>query len=162
MGRSMFGLFKSASFTDPSLGKLSRTRGFWRGTLQLGSGPTPIALAGSRTGPDTEAITAAHEVQAQLPSWHPAIEAALFGHYQPYSEAVAAGEVPETDESFPIITSPSGVWPYASLEFVSISLLSGTLITELGYTTAWDEEHVLGARFNSGKLVELCGSVLPP
>jgi hypothetical protein len=158
----MFGLFKSASFSDPLLGELSRARGFWRGTLQLGSKSVPVALAGSRAAPDADAIAAARQVHAQLQSWHPAIETALFGHYEPYSEAVAEGKGPETSEHFPSITSPAGVWPHVSLEFVSISPLSGTLITELGYAAAWDEEHMLGARFNAGKLVELCGSVLPP
>jgi hypothetical protein len=33
---------------------------------------------------------------------------------------------------------------------------------ELGLRVAWDEEHTLGARLQSGKLVELCGSVLKP
>jgi hypothetical protein len=30
------------------------------------------------------------------------------------------------------------------------------------YRVAWDEEHALGARFRSGQLLELCGSVLAP
>jgi hypothetical protein len=34
--------------------------------------------------------------------------------------------------------------------------------SELGYTTDWDEEHTLGARFQTGKFIELCGSMLPP
>ena len=45
---------------------------------------------------------------------------------------------------------------------VSVTPLSGLLTTELGYTSAWDDEHTLGARFQLGKFVELCGSVLPP
>jgi hypothetical protein len=49
-----------------------------------------------------------------------------------------------------------------SLVFVSVTPLSGLLTTELGYTTAWDDEHTLGARFQSGRFIELCGSVLPP
>jgi len=49
-----------------------------------------------------------------------------------------------------------------SLVFVSVTPLDGVLTTELGYTTAWDEEHTLGVRFQSGKFIELCGSVLPP
>lgn len=49
-----------------------------------------------------------------------------------------------------------------AFEFVAISPLDGSLTTELGYTTAWDEEHTLGARFAGGTFIELCGSVLPP
>ena len=158
----MFGLFQSAHFSDPLLGELIRSRGLWRGTLQLDSGSTLLALAGTRAAPDPAAVAAAREVKGRLPAWCPAIEAALFEHYQPYAEAVAAGEFSEASESFPNITSPTGVWPYASLEFVSISPLDGFHTTELGYTTAWDEEHTLGARFADGTFIELCGSVLLP
>ena len=33
---------------------------------------------------------------------------------------------------------------------------------ELGYEVDWDVEHTLGARIRDGRVVELCGSVLPP
>ena len=48
------------------------------------------------------------------------------------------------------------------LTFISIAPLGGVMTTELGYLTAWDEEHTLGARFVDGSFVELNGSVLPP
>jgi hypothetical protein len=94
--------------------------------------------------------------------WRPAIEQALFEHYEPYAEAVTAGELPSPNEALPRIAAPSEVWSHVSLVFVSITPLSGFLTTELGYTTAWDDEHTLGARFQSGKFIELCGSVLSP
>jgi hypothetical protein len=95
-------------------------------------------------------------------SWRPAIEHALFEHYEPYAEAVSAGELPSPGDALPRIAAPSDIWPHVSLVFVSVTPLSGLLTTELGYTTSWDEEHTLGARFQSGKFVELCGSVLRP
>jgi hypothetical protein len=107
-------------------------------------------------------VAAARGLKAQLPAWRSTIETALFEHYEPYAQAIAAGEFPEASESFPNIAAPAGVWPHASLEFISISPLDGSLTTELGYTTAWDEEHTLGARFVGGTFTELCGSVLPP
>src|SRR5262245_33842779 len=73
-----------------------------------------------------------------------------------------AGELPSPSEALPRIAAPGDVWSHVSLVFVSVTPLSGLLTTELGYTTAWDEEHTLGARFQSGKFIELCGSVLPP
>jgi hypothetical protein len=91
-----------------------------------------------------------------------AIEQALFEHYEPYAEAVSAGELPSPSEALPRIAAPGDVWSHVSLVFVSVTPLSGLLTTELGYTTAWDDEHTLGARFQSGKFIELCGSVLPP
>jgi len=96
------------------------------------------------------------------PGLWPAIEQALFEHYEPYAEAVTAGELPSPSEALPRIAAPSEVWSHVSLVFVSITPLSGFLTTELGYTTAWDDEHTLGARFQSGKYIELCGSVLSP
>jgi len=86
----------------------------------------------------------------------------LFEHYEPYAEAVTAGELPSPGEALPRIAAPGDVWSHASLVFVSVTSLRGLLTTELGYITAWDDEHTLGARFQSGKFVELCGSVLPP
>ena len=64
--------------------------------------------------------------------------------------------------TLPRIAAPGDVWSHVSLVFVSVTPLSGLLTTELGYTTAWDDEHTLGARFQSGRFIELCGSVLPP
>lgn len=158
----MFGPFKSAPFSDPMLGDLIRSRGLWRGMLQLDSGSTKLALAGTRTAPDPAALAVARELKAQLPGWRSTIEMVLFEHYEPYAEAVATGECPETKGCFPSIAAPNGVWPHASLEFICISPLDGFLTTELGYITAWDEEHTLGARFAGGTFIALCGSVLPP
>lgn len=47
----MFGLFKSASFTDPQLGELQRARGLWRGTVLLEDARVPLMLSGSRAAP---------------------------------------------------------------------------------------------------------------
>jgi hypothetical protein len=35
-------------------------------------------------------------------------------------------------------------------------------LTEVGCRVQWDEEHTLGARFQNGRIIELCGSVLEP
>ena len=86
----------------------------------------------------------------------------MFEHYEPYAEAVTAGELPSPSEALPRIAAPGDVWSHVSLVFVSVTPLSGLLTTELGYTTAWDDEHTLGARFQSGRFIELCGSVLRP
>jgi hypothetical protein len=159
----MFGLFKSAPFSDPSLGVLVRSRGLWRGAIHLDSGSTtPLALAGTRTAPDPAAVSVAREVATRLVGWRGAIETALFEHYEPYAESLATGETQATNESLPSITSPAGVWPHVSLAYISVTPLGGSLTTELGYTTAWDDEHTLGARFQGNTFIELCGSVLPP
>ncbi len=159
----MFGLFRSPPFRDPHLGELARSRGHWRGslTLKAGSG-VPLVLSGTRSEPHAQALALARELPTQFTSWRTTIENALFEHYEPYAGAFAAGELPPPGEAFPRIESPSQVWPHVSLVFVSVTPLDGALTIEFGYTTRWDEEHTLGARFQSGKLLELCGSVLPP
>ncbi len=101
-------------------------------------------------------------LQALLAAWRPAIETALFAHHEPCAEALAAGGLEESDATLPRIAAPGEVWPHVSLEFVAVTPLDGVLTTELGYTSAWDEEHTLGARFRAGRFIELCGSVLPP
>ncbi len=159
----MFGLFKSPCYRDPQLGELVRKRGHWRGSLVLAGGESvPLLLAGSRTEPDEQAVAVARALPTQIASWRATIGEALFEHYGPYGEDAAAGEDPEPNHDIPSISAPSKVWPHVSLAFVSVVPIDGALVTELGYTTAWDDEHTLGLRFQSGKFIELCGSVLAP
>jgi hypothetical protein len=159
----MFGVFKSPSFSDPQLGDLLRSRGLWRGSITVTAGAAvPLAIAGARGEPDAQALQAAREVASQFSSWRSTIEAALFEHYLPYAEPLAGGELPPPSDGVPRLEIPSHVWPHVLLVFVSVTPLDNVLTTELGYTTAWDEEHTLGARFQAGKFVELCGSVLSP
>ena len=156
------GLFKSPPFLDPKLGELVRSRGLWRGLLTVEAGVSvPLTLSGTRTEPNALALAAAREVTQAFASWRPAIEQALFEHYEPYAEAVTAGELPAS-EALPRIAAPGDVWSHVSLVFVFVTPLGGLLTTELGYATAWDDEHRLGARFQSGKFIGLCGSVLLP
>lgn len=159
----MLGWFKSPSFRDPQLGEFTRSRGRWRGSLALDAkAPVPLILSGDRSEPDPQALALARALPQQLPAWRPSIEQALFEHFSPYAEALAAGESPLPSGGPLKIEAPGQVWPHVSLVYISVVPLDGTLTIELGYTTAWDEEHTLGARFRSGNLMELCGSVLHP
>jgi hypothetical protein len=159
----LFGLFNSPSVNDPQLGRLVRKRGLWRGCSNFGPHrAVPLALSGTRKEPDPQALADAHAVSQALASWRLVIEQALFEHYGPYAESIAAGEAAPPMEAFPRIAAPNQVWPHVSLVFVSVTPLSGIITTELAYTATWDEEHTLGARFQSGEFVELCGSVLLP
>jgi hypothetical protein len=159
----VFSLFHSSPFHDPQLGELVRVRGLWRGSITLAADSNvPLALSGTRTAPDPRALVTAREVSEVLASWRTLIEQALFEHYSPYADAVAAGEFSPPGGGLPLITVPNQVWPHVSLVFVAVTPLHGVITTELGYTTVWDEEHTLGVRFQFGKFVELCGSVLQP
>ena len=159
----MLGFFKSAPFVDPQLGELHRSRGAWRGTLKLdGEALVPLVLSGDRAAPNAEALRIARSVPSDYPSWRPAIERELFDHYSPYAEAVATGQLDIPSSGLPPIDAPSSVWSHTMPAFVQVTPLSGVLTVEIGYRVAWDEEHTLGARFRSGQLLELCGSVLVP
>jgi hypothetical protein len=59
------------------------------------------------------------------------------------------------------IERPGQVWAYVSLQSAAIIRMSGGVTTELAHAAAWDDDHMLGARFQSGNLVELCGSIVP-
>jgi hypothetical protein len=158
----MFGIFKSPTFSDARLGEFRRTRGVWRGTIDLGEVGVPLALPGSRSAPDPQALEIARDVPSNYPESRRLIAAAMFEHYAPYAEAVAAGELEPPAQGLPRVTQPDEVWPHASVEFVAVITLDGELCVEIGYRVAWDEEHTLGARLRNGQLIELNGSVLPP
>jgi hypothetical protein len=158
----MLSFFKSPSFRDVTLGEFARSRGHWRGTVQLGDTVVPLVLAGGRSEPDPQALQLARTIAPGFPGWRPAIADALFEHYQPYAEALAAGELPPPSTSFPRIGAPGEVWPHVVLAFASVTPLDRILTIEFGLSTEWDEEHTLGARFRQGRLLELCGSILPP
>ena len=158
----MFGMFKSPPFADARLGELRRTGGMWRGAIDLGDVRASLALPGSRTAPDPQAVEIARSIPTHYPEWRALIEAAMFEHYAPYAEAVAAGELEPPEEGLPRIMQPDHVRPHTSVEFVAVIALDGELTVEIGYRVAWDEEHTLGARLRGRRLIELNGSVLPP
>jgi hypothetical protein len=158
----MFALFRSPPFSDALLGELRRKRGIWRGTVGLGEVRVPLAIHGPRLSPDPQALEIARAVPSTYPEWRELIAAAMFEHYAPYAEAVAAGELEPPGENLPRVTKPEEVWPHTSIEFVAVVPLDGELSVEIGYRVAWDEEHTLGARLRNGRLIELNGSVLPP
>ena len=112
-----------------------------------------ILLAPVRVQGEGGEVEIARAIPSSFPSWRPAIERALFQHYEPYAEA---------EEDVPKINDPAGVWPHVEARFVSVTPLSGEPVVEIGYEVAWDEEHTLGARLRDGQLLELSGSVLAP
>ena len=135
--------------------------GVWRGAIDLGEVRVPLALPGTRTGPDPQALAIARAIPSRYPDWRILIEAAMFAHYAPYADAVAAGEL-SPEAGLPRLVRPEQVWSHSVVEFVAVIALDGELSVEIGYRVAWDEEHTLGARLRDGRLIELNGSVLPP
>jgi hypothetical protein len=150
----MFGLFKSPSFHDATLGALQRKGAYWRGTISVAEQTVPLLIAGSKDQPDTEALALAQALPAQYAVFKPAIAQALFEHYEPYGE--------DEENDVPKLGDVSQVWPQVQLVHVLVDTVDKVMTVELGYTAAWDEEHTLGARFRDGKLLELNGSVVLP
>jgi hypothetical protein len=158
----MFGLFSSRSHEDPVLGLLTHSRGYWRGALDLGEGLVPLILAGGGEAPDAAALAEARALPARFPAWQGVLRQELFAHYQPYAEAQADGAPVATDGPFPAIATAAAVMAHASPAFVCIAPLDGRLVTELGYSVAWDAEHVVGVRFAGPDFLALCGSTRKP
>ncbi len=159
----MFDLFGSARHVDAQLGELRRSRGAWRGRIDVAHGSTvPLILAGTRAAPDAEALRLARTIAADMPGWLPHIAKALHEHYLPYAEALAAGGEEPPVSGLPKIERADDVWANTAIEYIAVTPLGGALTIEVGYRAAWDEEHTLGARLRDGKLLELNGSVLPP
>lgn len=154
---------KPTPFVDPELGELRHTRGAWHGTIVLdGGAAVPLVLSGGRSAPDDEALHLARAIPVESASWRALVEPELFAHFEPYAEAVAAGELEAPTGGLPRIVAPSDVWPHVAAEFVRVERIGGAFFVEVGYSVAWDEEHTLGARFRDGRLRELNGSVLAP
>ena len=158
----IFDVFKAPVVADARLGELRRTRGLWRGAILLGEATVPLALSGRRAAPDPHALEMARAVGRRFAGWREDIERALFEHYSPYAEAVAAGDAEPPQEGLPFIQSSVGVWPHTRVVFVQVTPLDRELTVEIGLRVAWDEEHTLGARFQAGRFLGLCGSVLAP
>ena len=155
-------LFKPRSFQDPVLGPLVRTRGQWRGAVTLGQAqPTPLAVLGSSSEPDPAALIAARQLPTSLEGWRPAIAQALHEHLAPYREALSDEPPSAHRTALLAIERPDQVWAHVSLQAVAIIRLGGDVTAELAYAVAWDDDHVLGARFQAGRFVELCGSIAP-
>jgi len=159
----MFNFFKTADVVHPVLGTLKWRRGCWRGELALfGGHRLPLILAGSRKGPDEEALAQAIAVPGTLRDIQPQLGRALFEHYEPYAEAAQEGHLNPDSEQFPDISGPAQALAQARPEAVVIVSIDGEIAAEVCYTVPWDEEHIVGARFRGSRWIELCGSTLLP
>ena len=107
-------------------------------------------LPGGRAAPDPASVSLARELIARYATLQPAIAQALFEHYEPSRQS---------GEGIPGLNDPEHVWAYVSPVRVLIEPMSRLDTVEIA-RTAWDEEHMLGARFQGWQLVELNGSVL--
>lgn len=148
------------TYRDPVVGNLVRRGRYWRGVISLGSGSgVPLLLAGPRAAPSEASLGLARELGHRYAALLPAIERALFEHYEPYSQAVESGEG-ERQGEVPRLGRPEQVWGHVSLVRVLIEALGGVDTVEIGYRTEWDSEHTVGARFQGWALTELNGSVI--
>jgi hypothetical protein len=151
---------RSPTYRDPVVGNLVRRGRYWRGVISLGSGSSvPLLLAGPRAAPGEASLGLARELGHRYAALLPAIERALFEHYEPYSQVVESGEGEHLGE-VPRLGRPEQVWGHVSLVRVLIEALGGVDTVEIAYRTEWDTEHTVGARFQGWVLTELNGSVI--
>lgn len=154
------GIFGTPTFDDAVLGRIERTRGLWRCSLSLsGLKAVPLGMTGSNREPDAAALQEARGIAPLFAGLKPDIQRALFEHYEPYADAASDEDSVGDTMAIPSISTPEQVWAHVSLQSVEIIKLSGVITTEFVYSAAWDEDHMLGARFQGGRFVELCGSV---
>jgi hypothetical protein len=156
----LFDFFSSANVDVDGLGAFERRRGRWQGSITLSPGGTvPLLLAGNRAGPSEDAVTLARQIARRCAELIPVIEAELFEHYTAYRDAVQSGEW-EDAPVVPTLERPSDVWPHVTMQRVLIESMGEIATVEFAFRTVWDEEHMLGARFQEWKLIELNGSVI--
>ncbi|MBV8467291.1 MAG: hypothetical protein JO218_15220 [Burkholderiales bacterium] len=151
----MLNFFGSKTYIDIQLGELYRSRGRWRGTIDIGHhDAVPLAISGGWRGPDPEALAAARQLAATFHEHLTVIADALYGHYE-QAAAHFAGTPLAT------ITSSETALGFANLHSVAVSPLDGEMTVEYVYMVDWDDEHLLGARFQGDRLVDFCGSTVP-
>ena len=160
----MLGLFKSARYHDEVLGDLRRSGRYWKGSLSLEPhGTVELIVSGYRSGPESAGLALACELPERYATLRSAIQSSLFEHYEPYRDAVLDGAFPQHVRPFPKIVDPNTIWPYVTIVSVRIEPLvtDGQMAdtVEIAYKVRWDEEHIVGARIQGWRLIELCGSV---
>ena len=149
----LFDRFTRLTREVPGFGTIERRHGVWLGSITLGpSESVPLELAGPRDGVPDARLQLARELIARYEALRPAIQEALYEHYQPYLEA-------PDDDSVPAIRSAPAIWDYVAIAHVRIEPLDGVETVEIGFDTTWDVEHTPAARFQAWQLVELNGSV---
>ena len=143
---------------DSKLGTLERSRGYWRGEIDVpGYGGKPLLLTGSKQAPAPPALEAAHRFTAMYQRSRTSIAAALFDHYGPC--VVMRAEVEAIEGSFPDIDSPENVWDHVHPQYVLVQEPRRNPIVEIAICVEWDPEHTLAARLQGDRLVELCASI---
>jgi hypothetical protein len=156
----LFDILKSEPYQDPLLGTLKRERGRWKGSLTLPDvGAVPLLVSGGKGGPDEASLVLARQLPEKYVNLRDDIQRHLFEHYEPYKDAVGAGELDAP--SFPTIQAPMDVWPHTKVDRVLIEPIQGISTVEVAYRVAWDEEHTLGAWIRDWHVFKLCGSVGP-
>ena len=150
----MFNLFKRPRFVDSTYGELVRSRSYWRTSTLLDGTTVSLAIEGNRSEPDPSALSVARNLGSTFALLRNEIGQALLEHYQPYGEALESGE---EDCGCPKLGSPNEVWPHATPVFVTCS---SDGIAEIGYSVAWDDDHMVGVRIAGDKIVEVCGSTI--
>src|SRR5512144_1596459 len=153
----MLGMFTSAPFHDGQLGEFRRSGGHWKGSLSLAPfGAFRLSLAGNRKAPDATALALAKELTERFEDLVPEIQGGLFDHYEPYRDAVNAGE--HRGSPCPDIAGPHAVWAHVTAAHVLIEPIGiGEMTLEIAFRVEWDIEHTVAAIFRDWQFIALNG-----
>lgn len=154
------GWFGSDPFTDARLGTFERRGGVWVTRVDLATlGEVELRLAGDRKAPTPANVALVHDVPAQYAALRAEIGRALHEHLEPYADAIRAGDFDVDGFDPASVRGPQDTWAHVEVTVVDIDTARSAFPIEIQLRAAWDEEHTLGVRIGSGRLVELCGSV---
>ena len=160
----MFDFFKKKTFEDEFFGELVRSCGRWKGSINLpGTGKVELRVSGNGKMPYPANLEVARELVSRFRELESQIRKALFEHFEPYKTAYLAGGIEDGDEEFPQNMGIDDVFDHTKVDAVVIGQMEGAPtqdpVIEIAYITAWDHEHLLGARIQNLQLFELCGSI---
>ena len=119
----LFDRFRTRQIADVALGTLDWRHGTWRGRVTLpGVGEAELWLPGSERAPSEPAR--AMVVEGLPYHWvalQPAIERALYDHYEPYRDAAGELDLEEVGDAIPAIARAADVWRHVRRPLVRVA-----------------------------------------
>ncbi len=156
----MFGFFKSGVCLDEVLGAFTRHGRYWIGKINIPFHETLVLrLSGNKKAPNSTALELARALPDQYPFYKSEIEKALYEHFIPYAEAYTRDMLVDFVRPFPQVLNVEQIWSHVYATYILIEPMGGIMTVEIVYRVEWDEEHLIGARFQDSCFLELCGSV---
>ena len=158
----LFDRFRSHQIGDVALGTLDYRRGRWHGRIKLPAlGEAELQLPGNERAPSEAAR--AMVVEGLPYHWvalQPAIERALFDHYEPYRDAASELDLDDVGDAIPAIARSADVWRHVRHPLVRVADAGDDFDVRFAFEVAWDVEHTIGIFVHDWAIYDVSGSVL--